>query len=126
MSKLATILISVFYLTVTIGLAVNVHYCQGELQSVGLSSQADDCCCGDVSGDADCCRSEVQFITFENDQTPGSRLSIQPQAFDLLTIENRSDDLLTRTARPFYFSSSNMLRADLPAWLLFCSLVYYG
>ncbi len=126
MNKLATILISVFYLTVTIGLAVDVHYCQGEFESVGLYGETDDCCCSDVAGNAGCCNSDVQLIKFENEPTPGSRLSIQPQAFVLLLIEDRSDDLLTKTGQPLYFLTSGLRPPELPAWLLFCSLVYYG
>ncbi|MEL7587486.1 MAG: hypothetical protein AAGU19_12295 [Prolixibacteraceae bacterium] len=126
MNKLAAILISLFYLTVTVGLAVNAHYCHGELESVGLYGQTDDCCCGDVSGDGDCCHNVVQHITLDDEQAPGSRPDIQPQVFDLLITEDRSGDLPAGTGQPPFVSTSDFSPADLPAWLLFCSLVYYG
>jgi hypothetical protein len=126
MRKLAAILISVFYLTVTVGLAVNAHYCHGELQSVGLYQGGEDCCCGDVSGDGGCCHNVVQHIALDDEQAPGSRLSIQPLALDLPSAEDYTDDLLSRTSQPLLVSTSGLPPADVPAWLLFCSLVYYG
>ncbi|MGV8094662.1 MAG: hypothetical protein AB2L24_22645 [Mangrovibacterium sp.] len=128
MKKLVSILISVFYLTVTIGLIVDVHYCYGEIESVRLYGEPEDCCCGDDSSDISCCHSDVQFIKFENKPTlvSGSRLIIQPLAFDLLIIESRADDLLTKGGQPFYFSTSDLPPPELPVWLLFCSLIYYG
>lgn len=126
MRKLATILISVFYLTVTVGLAVNAHYCGGELESVGLYQGGDDCCCSDVSGHDGCCQNVVQVIALEDAQAPGSRLSIQPLALDLPSAEDNPEDLLTGTGQSLSVSTSDLPPANVPAWLLFCSLVYYG
>jgi hypothetical protein len=126
MRKLAAILISVFYLTVTVGLAVNTHYCHGELESVGLYGETNDCCCGGVCGEVGCCHNVVQLIALEDEQVPGSRPDIQPQAFDLLVIEDRPDKWIAKTCQTRYSSASALPTDDLPAWLLFCSLVFYG
>jgi hypothetical protein len=79
-----------------------------------------------VAGHDSCCQNEVQVIALEDAQAPGSRLSIQPLAFDLPPAEDNPEDLLTRTGQPLSVSTPNLPPANVPAWLLFCSLVYYG
>jgi hypothetical protein len=68
----------------------------------------------------------VQVIALEDAQAPGSRLSIQPLALDLPSAEDNPEDLLTGTGQSLSVSTSDLPPANVPAWLLFCSLVFYG
>ena len=66
MKKLGAILITFIYLTFSVGLLVNLHYCQGEIEEVRLivenSPYCDEAssCCSDSDNEKDMCCSEIQ------------------------------------------------------------------
>jgi len=129
MKKLVSIFVAVFYLTVTAGLAVHIHYCHGEIQSVQVYGEPDDRCCEDDCGDScDRCFDDVQFIQFKSGPTliTDSRMVIQPLLLAGLIFEDVKGCRETTTDRPFVRSTADRLPRDLPAWLLFCSPIYYG
>ncbi|MGQ7869561.1 HYC_CC_PP family protein [Sunxiuqinia sp. sy24] len=128
MKKLVSIVFSIFYLTLTIGLAVNVHYCQGELESVDLYAVNDSCCCGDTSPDQSCCQNEARFFKLDHEPrlVTSPRLEVESLVIDLLPVEQTDQALL---ATPASFHSRPLKPTpplEQPAWLLFCSLIYYG
>ncbi|WP_430974132.1 HYC_CC_PP family protein [Sunxiuqinia rutila] len=128
MKKLVSIVFSIFYLTLTIGLAVNVHYCQGALESVDLYAANDSCCCGDTGPDQSCCQDEAQFLKLDNELrlVSSPRLDMQPLVLSLLPAEETDQALTTAPAPTHSRALTPTPPLEQPAWLLFCSLIYYG
>jgi hypothetical protein len=127
MKKLAAILFSIFYLTVTIGVAINVHYCHGEVESVEVFAGESSCCCGDTSENL-CCHVDSQLIKFENDQasTSNFKLTIEEPVFELPFFPEYHDEPVYLSDFSTFQNEADLLPPQLPAWLRYCSLVYYG
>jgi hypothetical protein len=128
MKKLAAILFSIFYLTVTIGFAINVHYCHGEIRSVEVFADEGSCCCGDGAITSACCHVDSQFVKFENEQASISnfKLNIQVPVFNLpVTYDHPVEPVYSIDFSTFH-TEADLLPPELPAWLRYCSLVYYG
>jgi len=128
MKKLAAILFSVFYLVATVGVAVNVHYCHGEIQSVEIFTGENSCCCGDKANTNTCCQIDSQLIQFENEtaSTSNFRLTIEEPVLELpFSPEHRGVPVYSSEFLPFY-TEAEAFPPGLPAWLKYCSLVYYG
>ncbi len=129
MKKAAIILFSFFYLLISAGLAINLHYCQGELESVQLFAEHETCCCGDSSDSDGCCQDHSQLLKYENEQiaTAAFEFELAIPAFNLPTplIQNiEISNLLTREINPT--DKSHAPPPVKPAWLMHCSLILYG
>ncbi len=64
---------AMFYLTVSSGLAMNIHYCMGKISSVTFGHEADhndgSCSkCGMSKTENHCCTDETQFVKLTDDQ----------------------------------------------------------
>lgn len=128
MKKLAAILFSAFYLIATVGVAVNVHYCQGEIQSIEIFTGENSCCCGDKASANACCQFDSQLIQFENELASLSnfRLNMEEPVCELpFLAEHFAEPVYSSEFSPFY-TEAECLPPELPAWLKYCSLVYYG
>jgi hypothetical protein len=73
MKKLLISTIAMFYLTVSSGLAMNIHYCMGKISSVSFGHEAnhnDGSCskCGMSKTENHCCNDETQFVKLTDDQ----------------------------------------------------------
>jgi len=57
LKRYIAILLSIFYLSLSIGLTVNRHYCGGKLASIELGlTHKNSCPCGDKPMKKDCCK----------------------------------------------------------------------
>ena len=63
MKRFFAILLVTLYVTLTSGVAVNVHYCMGKLAGVDLHDSPADVCnkCKKPAKGMDCCKDEVKF-----------------------------------------------------------------
>ncbi|MDQ0108304.1 hypothetical protein J2T02_003432 [Chitinophaga terrae (ex Kim and Jung 2007)] len=63
MKRFFAILLATLYITLTGGIAVNVHYCMGKLAGVDLKGTPADVCnkCKKPAKGMDCCKDEVKF-----------------------------------------------------------------
>jgi hypothetical protein len=73
LKKLAISMIALFYLAVSSGLAMNIHYCMGKISSVTFGHEADhsdgSCSkCGMSKTENHCYTDEVQFVKLTDDQ----------------------------------------------------------
>ncbi|NJO90583.1 MAG: hypothetical protein HC831_17705 [Chloroflexia bacterium] len=69
MKKLASIIISIVYLVLSTGILVNLHYCQGEIESISIVTNNSKCCCASMEFDDDgCCKNEQLLVQFDNDE----------------------------------------------------------
>jgi hypothetical protein len=128
MKKLAAIIFSIFYLTVTIGIAVNVHYCHGEIYSVQFFAMQDDCCCGDSGSSNNCCHLDSQLIKLADQQAFTAHLRLNPeQPVSILFLDDeQGDGLVCESGFSFFITGPDILPPKPPAWLLHCSLIFYG
>lgn len=71
MKKLILTLVAVFYLGISSGAAVHLHYCMGQLVEWGLVSKDPEKCgkCGmKTDTSKDCCKDEAKQLKFQSDQ----------------------------------------------------------
>ncbi|WP_126971555.1 HYC_CC_PP family protein [Gynurincola endophyticus] len=68
MKRFAVVILSLFYLLVTSGFIVNVHYCMGRLASVEIGASSTDVCgfCGMEEDKNGCCHTDEQHYKVED------------------------------------------------------------
>lgn len=127
MRQLTSIGLLVFYLLVSVGVPVTVHYCQGQVAEVAVLKSDISCCCGDMEDDG-CCENESQYVSLDTDQQVVRSLEFTP-ILDVLSVPALlSED----TEDGFDGLSEVACNIDLPPpknqplWLAHCSLTYYG
>ena len=128
MKKLTAILFSAFYLLATVGVAFNVHYCGGQVGGVSLYANEGSCCCGEAEAMDDCCDNEQFFFQLDQEQklvksisTPSNELV---SAIATLVV---CDILIPEEDVPVVNENLKFpIPHKQPAWLLNCSLTYYG
>lgn len=127
MNRLAAIFLTGFYVIATIGVAINVHYCHGEVASVSVYFSVDSCACGKVIGKNHCCDDQTFLFQLEEDQrvseslafvftqqAPAAPVSIP----DIPVVDNGSGILPSLCPNPPPSSQ--------PAWLLHQAFILYG
>jgi len=64
MKKAISILFACFYLAITSGFVVSIHYCMGKVSSFSIESTGADFChsCGKKGAAHSCCSSSVKFF----------------------------------------------------------------
>ena len=62
MKKILAILLSVFYLAVTSGVAMTVHYCMGEVAAVGIGHNETDRCGDCGMENSGCCHDDIKIV----------------------------------------------------------------
>ena len=95
MRQFLAILLSIFYLVLSTGAAINMHYCGGELDSVQINSNPVSCCCGNMEMSNNCCQDEEFILDLDLDQQIASYPNIVPENLlarrfrDLLGLANQ-------------------------------------
>ena len=109
MKRSIAILLAMLYITLTSGVAVNVHYCMGKLASVEWQEGPSDMChkCGKPVNGMDCCKDEFKFCKVtESHQAPQGLQQELPTATDMqlpvriLTVPSLSALEITITGNP--------------------------
>jgi hypothetical protein len=128
MKKAIATIFSVFYLLVTVGMAVQVHYCAGEIASVQLFSETNSCCGDEGDCNANCCHYSSQVIQFEEQQTLLSNFkpTIEQPVFELAVSASPASPDLPVQEDESVVDDELRPPPNEPVWLLHCSLVYYG
>lgn len=62
------ILFSVFYLLVSTGASLNIHYCGGKLRNISFTSFSEKECCGGKMKSKGCCHNEKIVIKLKDKQ----------------------------------------------------------
>lgn len=128
MKKFATILFSIFYLQASVGIAVDIHYCNGQVKFVEVIADIGNCCCGDEENTASCCDDETFFFQLDNVQKISQNFRVvfeQPvsyiaEVYCILDCFKGIDEEVN-------FEHLDLLQPKKqPIWLLNCSLTYYG
>lgn len=81
--RLFSSILTVFYLTFSIGVGVSSHYCMGVLKDVSFGMEAERCVCADSEMFGDCCEDVHQLFQIDDDQQGGQFKIFFSQVFDL-------------------------------------------
>ncbi len=128
MKKIAAIFFSFFYLAITAGIALNLHYCHGELESVQLFADQETCCCGSDVDSSTCCDDDSLIVKFENEQilTTNFQLGFDIPVIELTVLQESFDETEVSIDSNSFIEKNNSPPNEPPSWLLHCSLVFYG
>ena len=127
MKRLFAIIFTFYYLTLSIGLAISVHYCEGEVYSVAIFNKAESCC-EDNSSCCSCCEDDQYLIQAET-----SEQLIVAKHYSFLEDEGFLLNFFIQTI-PVSEDGKNFFEQiidyspfeDPPIWLINCSLVFYA
>lgn len=134
MRKTWAVILTFIYLSASVGVWINVHYCGGKVADVSLYSNHSDCGCADqkailccAAEHADsCCSDETLFFQLDVDQQTAKTTMELP--VDLMLFVLLQESYLADDAEDL-FSDYPTLAPPLirpPAFILNCSLTYYG
>ncbi len=138
--------LSFLYMIALMGVPVNVHFCKGDIVSIGIIPSVEDCCCHEVSGIRECCNHELPEKTCSLENTgeccSNEHYSIQYLEDKQITINTATnsppgkDHVLNPSVHGSESedddSAENRRFYDLPPpnpqplWLLHCTLTFYG
>jgi hypothetical protein len=85
MKKFTIILFAFFYLTVTSGIAVNIHYCGGKIKTVSLFAKGDTekGCCGSKKKSKGCCKDKKSFHKVKDNHKSSNCVVLKHIGFNL-------------------------------------------
>lgn len=68
MKKVSVFILAFLYLFVSSGIAINTHYCMGQLASVDLFDHSSEKCsnCGMPSNNEGCCKDEFKMVKLQD------------------------------------------------------------
>lgn len=123
-----------FYLLLSIGIEVDLHYCLGELKDVKIFNHhtVDETCCSDIKCSLEksfsCCDNEHLCYQIEDDQLSSKqsvKLSLNQYqdwvAASVFSILQNKNPLSDKS-----YTKTDDKRDTAPAYLLNCSFIYYG
>lgn len=146
MKPFINILLSFLYVAATAGIPVEVHYCRGDIVSVGILPSGENCCCHETAGirecctyempgqtcslesAGDCCSSEHYSIQYFQDKqvTKSTNTNFRPaNDHGLKSIVQFSESEDTDSNVYCRFHDLPPLKPQ-PLWLLHCTLTFYG
>ncbi|MFC2124922.1 hypothetical protein ACFLU5_08940 [Bacteroidota bacterium] len=136
MKRAFTILLTAFYLFLTAGLPITVHYCHGQIEEIRILSKAVNCCedmempansCCNIEINTDCCSNEYYFFQLDIDEEIVSPYTISKSLVATITKVLIDDSIDT-----FDVDHNTYQYRDLPPpknqpiWLMNCNFSLYG
>ena len=136
MKKLSAILITFIYLTFSIGLVVNLHYCHGEIEEVKLIVESSTCCdetsscCSESEDEIDMCCSEIQhYYQVVPEILKAEQIKLVISLDDIAYSERElfSDSLIPGQNKQLnnYFEAPPEAHSE-SLWIMHCSSIIYG
>ncbi len=128
MRKLTSILVSIVYLVLSTGLVVNLHYCQGEIESVSIIAKNSTCCCAAMDFDDGCCHNEQLLIQLDSDQQVVSSSVQFSEVFKFIEIEANEEQfhLKANTENEVYICRDLSPPPKIAIWKTNCTFLFYG
>jgi hypothetical protein len=85
MKRITIILFAFFYLTVTSGIAVNIHYCGGKIKTVSIFAKGDTekGCCGSKKKSKGCCKDKKSFHKVKDNHKSSNCVVLKHNNFNL-------------------------------------------
>jgi hypothetical protein len=129
MKKAIAIILSSFYLLLSIGATVDVHYCGGKVSSVKVYASSHDCCCAKVSKSEmmDCCKDESTLVQLDGEQFQPSNSTIEVDFITLLSSINNNFQCIELSHDENEFETHNLPPpSNVRKYITNVSLTYYG
>jgi hypothetical protein len=131
MKRIAVIFFALFYLLVTTGLTLDVHYCGGKVVDIEVLGNADHCCskvktsCHKQEKNK-CCKDETVVVQLDQWQIVSSLSSLEviPVVVANFLPSTQIRDLPTASLHQSFYDLPPPKQQ--PLWLLYHSLTYYG
>lgn len=128
MKRILFILLSLFYLGVSSGIALSIHYCEGKVKYIDVIPGEEHQCCPEEDHSNSCCDDRVFFFKLDTEQITNQNtrnLGKHPdQGMDdgvFIFFHNEIAD----ENRDYYNHKIPLLKIQ-PVWLMHCSLLFYG
>jgi len=86
-NKALGLLLALFFLVFSSGLAVNIHYCSGKVSSIKLVTPSDKCGCAKAKDS--CCKNQVKVFKIDNSYTKSSVKTLN-YSFKLIAVTQDS------------------------------------
>jgi len=128
MKKLASIFVSIIYLVLSTGVLVNLHYCQGEIESISIITNASKCCCASMDFADGCCSNEQLLVQLDNDEQLVTNSPLFSEVFKFIETESFSEQIFFVDL----FEKENYSFGDLSPppkiaiWKSNCTFLFYG
>lgn len=103
-----TIFLCVFYLLVSTGTAINIHYCGKKVQKISLFKSDEKSCCGDKMESNSCCHNKLVVFKIKDNHSSNFELKVNSSdQFAIITnsikhLENKFI-LIVPSKTPFKF-----------------------
>ncbi|MGE0088013.1 MAG: hypothetical protein AB7S50_00895 [Bacteroidales bacterium] len=129
MKRTVTIVFLSFYVLVSLGITINLHYCGGQFESFNLFGETKSCCCGGKTMNKSCCENQVLHYEISDEQRISQDIRILTiPSIDLYLepiIDNSLlDNEIELDSQRIEINSSPSYKN--PFWILNCSLIYYA
>jgi len=128
MRATATLSLLALYLLANIGLAVNVHYCGGQVAAIEVFAKAGSCCCSEQQHENACCEDETLFLHLDTEQhaTPTMRAAVEATDGGIVSTPFAVDHFAPQAERLLLQHVELPPPRPQPLWLLHCAPVFYG
>lgn len=134
------------YITALAGIPMDIHFCRGDVVSVGILLSGEACCCDDELENTVCCNAEPFGQTFSRENTDAccSNEYYSIQYLDdkqvpknkITNFRQGKEQVLNRPVKIFQPEEDDSFRYggfhdpppinNVPLWLLNCTLTFYG
>ncbi len=128
MKKVLSVILSILYFSLSSGASVSVHYCGGELESIKINSESEQCCCGLTEKANTCCKDHQFVLDIDTDEDITINTNLTLNNVILYTFSNYSIQLF----KDIEIVENTFINYKIPPpklepiWLFNCSLTYYG
>lgn len=127
MNRPFVISLAAFYLLVSLGLTINVHYCMGEVEEVSIIAMTKGCCCAAMEMPG-CCDDEQLQLSLDDDHQLPQPIEMPSPIGDLpeqVSFLLESDGAISETSSLAVLPQPPPPSGP-PAWIWYCSPIFYG
>lgn len=133
MKRVLGLLCIFYYLLVSVGVHIHLHYCKGNLRNFSINLPADECCKSDHTCDkthlaANCCSNEVISVDLETDHTSPSDWRGHFTSFEDFGTNSipETEYQWLWMASVLSFANSDPPPLEEKKYRTFCSLLFYA
>jgi hypothetical protein len=115
-----------FYLFLSTGFVVNLHYCQHELKSIAIYTSSENCCSGTCKMDKKCCEDKQIVIQMDSQDKIVPSVTELSHFLDYLESFVINFDCLEREEPQVSLLSLDLPPPKIDIWKINCTFLYYG
>lgn len=131
MKRIFSTVFAIFFLLISAGITLNMHYCQGKLIEVAFKSDNHSGCCSEAKScheekSKKCCDDETVLIQFDEVQIPVYLPTLPLFDFANSLPQPSVDQSISLWQDSFITEEDYPPPDPQPLWLLYQSLTFYG